>query len=259
MTAQVNRYPDGRDASISTCATHCANKPYDQMARENPRRVGNERRPLTIPLSLPPMKSTSPSFGTMRTIRSYPLRRATLSERSPAAVPIHDTYDAAAFNVARDFLGVSQMDCILCHDGDGHLNGLSVWGEQAKRSEAWGLAAFFAKTGLVSATPCSGSAGGRARSETTLVGCHRSGNHHRRGFHRSCADFPASMSWVTTTGNRPERQPRRQRRRTDRRSRLSVRRRWKPQVAVSPDGKHSVVYADGRRPVRPRRGQLYLA
>ena len=60
--------------------------------------------------------------------------------------PIHDTYDALAARVAVDFLGLAHMDCILCHDGDGHLDSLSVWGAQAKRSEGWGLAASFAGT-----------------------------------------------------------------------------------------------------------------
>ena len=32
---------------------------------------------------------------------------------------------------------------MLCHDGEGHLEGLSLWGTGAKRLEAWQLAAFF--------------------------------------------------------------------------------------------------------------------
>ena len=149
VTAQVNRYPDGRDAfHIYLRDSLSENKPYDQMAREI-------------------LAASGPNDG-----RYYPADFATYEEfvafvedyesnpvtATPASYlvgaltrggPIHDTFDTGAVNVARDFLGISHMDCILCHDGAGHLDTLSVWGGGAKRSEAWALAAFFAETLLI--------------------------------------------------------------------------------------------------------------
>jgi len=63
--------------------------------------------------------------------------------------PIQDNYDSQAAIVATTFLGVAHLDCILCHDGAAHLDSLSVWGSQAKRLDAYGMAAFFSRTDLV--------------------------------------------------------------------------------------------------------------
>jgi hypothetical protein len=37
------------------------------------------------------------------------------------------------------------MDCLLCHNGAGHLNAINLWGAQTTRAQAWGFAAFFAR------------------------------------------------------------------------------------------------------------------
>lgn len=60
--------------------------------------------------------------------------------------PTQDTYDTLASRTATQFLGLGNLDCILCHDGKGHLEKLNVWGTGLKRSEAWGLSAFFSRT-----------------------------------------------------------------------------------------------------------------
>ena len=59
-----------------------------------------------------------------------------------------------------DFLGINVVDCLLCHDGARHLDAINLWGAQQKRSDMWGLAAFFARTqmqtgGRVSEIRCS--------------------------------------------------------------------------------------------------------
>jgi hypothetical protein len=61
--------------------------------------------------------------------------------------PAQDTMDGLAVVTATTFLGLSSMDCLLCHDGAGHLNSINLWGAGVKRSEAWGMSAFFARTG----------------------------------------------------------------------------------------------------------------
>jgi hypothetical protein len=59
--------------------------------------------------------------------------------------PIQDTYDMAFARAARQFLGVTHYDCILCHNGRGHLDGLSLWGQDASRTSAQRQAAFFSR------------------------------------------------------------------------------------------------------------------
>ena len=61
--------------------------------------------------------------------------------------PAQDTMDGLAVVVATNFLGLSSMDCLLCHDGARHLDAINLWGSKATRAEAWGMSAFFARTG----------------------------------------------------------------------------------------------------------------
>ena len=60
--------------------------------------------------------------------------------------PAQDTYDGYAVQTAQTFLGLSSMDCLLCHDGAGRLDAVNLWGSKVTRSDAWGMAAFFART-----------------------------------------------------------------------------------------------------------------
>lgn len=60
--------------------------------------------------------------------------------------PAQDTYDGLAVQTATTFLGLSSVDCLLCHDGSGHLDAVNLWGSKTTRAEAWGLSAFFART-----------------------------------------------------------------------------------------------------------------
>ncbi|MFN0121376.1 MAG: DUF1553 domain-containing protein [Blastocatellia bacterium] len=71
--------------------------------------------------------------------------------------PIQDVYDGYTVHVAQTFLGLNSMDCLLCHDGQGHLNAINVWGAQRTRVEAWGMAAFFARTQRVQTQQSTGS------------------------------------------------------------------------------------------------------
>lgn len=59
--------------------------------------------------------------------------------------PAQDTYDLLFLKTATTFLGMGHYDCILCHDGRGHLNSVSVWGAKAKRVEAQRMAAHFSR------------------------------------------------------------------------------------------------------------------
>jgi hypothetical protein len=60
--------------------------------------------------------------------------------------PQQDVTDSMAANVSTTFLGISHMNCLLCHNGRGHLDQLSVWGAQTTRYQAWDFASFLSRT-----------------------------------------------------------------------------------------------------------------
>ena len=57
-----------------------------------------------------------------------------------------DTMDGTAVNTAGILLGINALDCLLCHNGRGHLEAVNLWGSKRTREEAWGMAAFYART-----------------------------------------------------------------------------------------------------------------
>ncbi len=157
-TAQLNRYAPARNQyHYYILDSLRANKSYWGIARELIREGGNT------------WEVGAANF--------------TLTGRTTGG-PVQDTYDTQAANVASMFLGIAHLDCILCHDGAGHLDQISLWGSRAKRADAWGMAAFFARTTL------------------SLPG----GNGDRPW---SVLDQPAAGRYDlnTTSGNRPARRP----------------------------------------------------
>ncbi len=62
--------------------------------------------------------------------------------------PAQDTYDKQWVQAATVFLGLKNFDCVLCHNGAGHLDAVNLWASQVTRYEAWGMAAFFSRTRL---------------------------------------------------------------------------------------------------------------
>ena len=62
--------------------------------------------------------------------------------------PAQDTYDRQLVQTATTYLGMRYFDCVLCHDGAGHLDGVNLWGAQTTRRQAWGMAAFFSRARL---------------------------------------------------------------------------------------------------------------
>jgi hypothetical protein len=44
------------------------------------------------------------------------------------------------------FLGLAYYDCLLCHNGRGHLDQINLWAANSTRGEAESMAAFFART-----------------------------------------------------------------------------------------------------------------
>ncbi len=59
--------------------------------------------------------------------------------------PSQDTYDNGLVKATTYFLGMSQYDCVLCHNGRGHLEQVNLWGSRATRQQAWRMAAHFSR------------------------------------------------------------------------------------------------------------------
>ena len=143
VTAQVNRYQWGRDSfHLYLRNSMLTNKPYDQMAREMlaAEGVSDGRTYPDRYTSYEHYRNTYLNFAT------NPVKASAVGYvvgGRTTGGPIQDTYDTLAFQTAKHFLGISLMDCVLCHDGEGHLDSLSAWGKEAKRAEGWGLAAYF--------------------------------------------------------------------------------------------------------------------
>jgi len=101
-------------------------------------------------------------------------------------IPIQDTWDQQTANVADTFLGISHMNCLLCHDGRGHLTTLSLWGSTFTRYQAWGFSSFMSHTNLQSPKDATTGQNLWYVNDTTTK---------------------TDYSLNTTSGNRPPRQP----------------------------------------------------
>ena len=142
-TVQVNRYLNGRDSlHLYLLGSMRENKPYDQMAREMIAAEGtSDGRPYPEAF-----ESAEHYQSVLQDYEGNPVVGSPVSYivgGRTSGGPIQDTYDTLAFFMARDFLGVSTLECVLCHDGEGRLEGLSAWGTRATRLQGWKLAAFF--------------------------------------------------------------------------------------------------------------------
>jgi hypothetical protein len=99
--------------------------------------------------------------------------------------PTQDIWDQQTANIADTFLGIAHLNCLLCHNGRGHLDSLSLWGSQTTRLQAWWMSSFL--------------------SHVTLPRTTVSTNVYYWGVvdNSKLANYPLN----TLTGNRPARQP----------------------------------------------------
>lgn len=154
----ITRMEQGRDAFYTWIRTSVErNKPYDQLARELITADG----------------TNSWTEGEINWLVGYRVTGG----------PAQDIYDAMAVAAAETFLGVGQINCVLCHDGRGHLDTLSLWGKNTRRYEAWEFASYFSRVNITRGPSMALSYYGLADSGRT--------------------DYQLN----TTTGNRPARQP----------------------------------------------------
>ena len=121
-STQVVRYVEGRDALNGFIRKSLAeNKPYNQFVAE------------LITASGDSFENGPVNFNVGGRV---------------AMGPVQDTYDKQWVQVATTFLGLKNFDCLLCHNGAGHLEQVNLWASQVTRAQAWGLAAFFSRTRL---------------------------------------------------------------------------------------------------------------
>jgi len=122
-TNSVNRYAGGRDGFYNWIHDSiAANKPYNKMATELIASDGVDNYTQGELNWLVGAKTTGG--------------------------PLQDDQDSMAAATAETFLGISHLNCLLCHNGRGHLDQLSVWGAGTSRMQAWGMAAYFSHTTL---------------------------------------------------------------------------------------------------------------
>jgi uncharacterized protein DUF1549/uncharacterized protein DUF1553 len=161
-STSLRRFPQGRNAFYQWIHDSLAgNKPYDQMATQ---------------------------LITARGENSY--QQGELNWMLNGYItggPAQDITDSQATNVAETFLGISHMNCLLCHNGRGHLDALTVWGASTTRAQAWQFASFLSRTSIAT-----------VRFDPT----------NNNVYYWSVADnVNHDYQLGTTTGNRPARAP----------------------------------------------------
>ena len=158
---QIVRFPQGVTAFNGYIRSSLSsNKPYDQMAREIIAAAGTD----------------SYTQGELNWLVGGVVTGG----------PQQDIWDQQTANIADTFLGIAHVNCLLCHNGRGHLDSLSLWGSQTNRQQAWGLSSFLSHTD-VPRTAVAQNVYYWGLADNT----------------RYKTDYPLN----TTTGNRPARQP----------------------------------------------------
>ena len=161
---QIRRFIEGVTAFDAWVkASLKASKPYDQMARELIAANG----------------TNSYDTGTINFLVGGVVTGG----------PVQDIWDQQTANISETFLGVAHTNCLLCHNGRGHLDALSLWGSQTTRDQAWGFSAFLSRTETNRTTLTSAVIPYYWSVATNTT--------------RYKTDYPLN----TTTGNRPARQP----------------------------------------------------
>lgn len=85
------------------------------------------------------VKGTGNTFDAATAAANFPI-----SSLTPGG-PVQDSMDAMLSVTTSTFLGLGETDCLLCHNGRGHLDQVNLWGAGRTRLEAWRMAAFFSR------------------------------------------------------------------------------------------------------------------
>jgi hypothetical protein len=166
QNSQIRRYPEGVKAfNDYVRGALQSNTPYDQMARDLITATGDN----------------SYQTGALNFLVGGVVTGG----------PMQDIFDQQTANTFNVFLGISHVNCLLCHNGRGHLDSISLWGSQTTRYQAWQLASYLSHT-YVSRTPVMGAVNNMPYYWGLV-----------NNSPRARTDYPLN----TTTGNRPARQP----------------------------------------------------
>ncbi len=162
---QVRRFNEGRNAFYKYIHDSlAANKPYNQMANEI--------------ISAQGTNSFDPSNGQLNWLIGGRISNG----------PVQDSFDQQAANVAEEFLGMTHVNCLMCHNGAGHLDALNLWGSTATRVQAWQLSSFFSRT---------------AMKNVTIIDPANPDN--KNNYYWTLDKYTTDYQLNTTTGNRPAR------------------------------------------------------
>lgn len=172
---QLTRFQEGRNAFYKYIHDSlAANKPYNQMVTEM----------ISAQAAYPACGQAQCNFDQTNGQVNW-----VIGGRVTGG-PAQDIFDQQAVNTAEQFLGITHMNCVLCHNGAGHLDSLSLWGSKTTRYQAWGLSAFFSRTSL----------------QTTYI-IDPANPQNKNNYYWWTGTYNSDYNLNTTTGNRPARQP----------------------------------------------------
>ena len=162
-STSLNRFAQGRNAFYQWIHDSLANgKPYNQMATE------------LISASTDNTYNDGPSnFLVGSVVTSGPTQ------------DIMDQMTASTFDT---FLGITHVNCLLCHNGRGHLDAVSLWAANTTRYQAWQLSSYMSHTSTAR-TPVDPS----------------NTNIYYWSLLNNQKNFTTDYTLNTTTGNRPAR------------------------------------------------------
>ena len=100
-----------------------------------------------------------------------------------------------AVMAAKQFLGLGHYDCLMCHNGRGHLDQLSLWATGVTRSDAENMSAFFSRN----------SRAGYAFPPGTPLADQQASPYFNSQIVNDATTFTSAYALPTTFGNRPNR------------------------------------------------------
>ena len=120
-STSLNRFAQGRNAFYAWINDSLTNgKPYNQMATE------------LISASTGNTYNDGPSNFLVGSI-------VTMG-------PVQDIMDQMTASTFDTFLGITHVNCLLCHNGRGHLDAISLWAMNTTRYQAWQLSSHMSRT-----------------------------------------------------------------------------------------------------------------
>jgi hypothetical protein len=104
--------------------------------------------------------------------------------------PTQDIMDQMTANTFDTFMGMTHLNCLLCHNGRGHLDNVNLWAVSTTRYQAWQLSSYFSHTQAA-----------QVRYDPN------NNNNYYWSLLNNTKGYTLDYTLNTTTGNRPARQP----------------------------------------------------